>query len=311
MYTRSGDGTWTDEPQVLVASDFADGDYFGDGIDISGDRILIGASEMEVFPVLEDGSCCDYSDESSPQRGKAYIFVNNGGIWEQEGEPLHPDEDAIDPRYHFGAYVALDGDTALIGHDSIMGWDDYTQLIVYGFTRGSDNNWEQSIKLTPSLFDTDSFYATRFGNGVQLDGNRALVEADGGMAILFENWEYVKSESAFSYLDGFWVNQRANRLALDANSIFLASTLYNPTENESQGRINVIDNFSLLSVSSCACTQLMNQHVISSHFVIALAGSNRNHSPSQLYLAHSRRSHYSPSFFHGLWARVCISASAN
>lgn len=307
VYTRSGDGTWTDEPQVLVASDYADGDYFGDGVDISGDRILVGASEMDVFPLLEDGSCCDYSDVSSPQRGKAYIFFNNAGNWEQEGEPLHPDEDAIDPRFHFGAYVALDGDTALIGHDATIYWDDFSNLIVYGFTRGSDNNWEQSIKLTPSSLDTDnSLYAHQFGRGVQLHGNRALIEADGSMAVLFENWEYVKSESAFSYLDGFWVSQRSNRLALDANSIFLASTLYNPTENESQGRINVIDNFSLLSVSSFACGQSMNQHVISSHFVIALAGSSRNHSPSQLYLAHSTRSFTKHSFFHRIWARVCI-----
>ena len=259
MYTRSGDGTWSDVPQVLIASDYADGDYFGDGIAISGDRILIGASEVDVYPLLEDGSCCDYSDYSSPQRGKAYIFVNNGGTWEQEGDPLHPDEDATDPRFHFGAYVALDGDTALIGHDSNMGvlWNDdgtadHSNLIVYGFTRASGNIWEQSIKLTPTSFATDKYLyglAHEFGRGVQLDGNKALIGADGATAVLYENWEYVKSEPAFSYLDGFWVTQRSNRLVLDANSIFLASTRYNFTENESQGRVNVIDNFSVLPVS--------------------------------------------------------------
>ena len=292
MYTRSVGGTWTDEPQVLVASDYADGDYFGDGIAISGDRLLIGASEMDVYPLLEDGSCCNYEDHSSPQRGKAYIFVNNAGTWEQEGDPLHPDEDATDPRFHFGAYVALDGDTALVGHDSNTGggiWNedtqehDYSNLIVYVFTLGSGGVWEQIIKLTPSSFVTDNVLyddAHSFGKGVELYGNRALIGASGASAALFENWEYVKSEPSFSYLDGYWVLRRSNRLALDANSIFIASTMYNFTENESQGRINVIDNFSVLSVSSFECAQSMNPvYVLTSDVFLALAGASGNHSP--------------------------------
>ena len=271
VYTRSADGTWTDEPQVLLASDYADGDYFGDGIAISGDRILIGASEKDIYPLLEDGSCCDYHDYSLAQRGKAYIFVNNGGTWEQEGDPLHPDEDATDPRFHFGAYVALDGDTALIGHDSEIGgftWNDDawnfipSNLIVYGFTRVSGDIWEQTIKLTPSLFamDDDMYnYANAFGKGVELKGSRALIEVDMSRAALFENWEYIKSEASFwgSYLAGHVLEWRSNRLALGANTIVLASTINVITDdgihNPNQGRINVIDNFSILSVSLFAC----------------------------------------------------------
>ena len=252
VYTRSVDGIWTDEPQVLIASDYADGDSFGDAVAISGNHILIGASEINACPLLEDDGTCS-------QRGKAYIFKYNGGTWEQEGDPLHPDEDATDPRFHFGAYVALDGDTALIGHDSESGggtWDDDSQqtiwsnLIVYGFTRGSGNIWEQSIKLIPPSSDR-TLYPHDFGKGVQLVGNRALIEGEGRKAVLFENWEYVNSEGAFGYPEGYWNFQRSNRLALNANSIFLASSIYNHTIRFSdKGSVNVIDNFSVLPVSS-------------------------------------------------------------
>ena len=117
VYTKSIDGTWSDEPQVLVASDKANGDFFGDAVAVSGSRILIGASEREVFTLNGDGTCCN-DTYTTTQRGKAYIFVNNVGAWEQDGDALQPDEEATDPRFHFGAYVALDGNSALIGHDS-------------------------------------------------------------------------------------------------------------------------------------------------------------------------------------------------
>jgi hypothetical protein len=264
VYTRAIDGTWVDQPQVLIASNPVNGDHFGEDVAISGDRILVGATEKGVFPLNEDGSCCNYDDTTSPQRGKVYIFVNNGGTWEEEGEPLLPDEDATDPRFHFGAYVALDGDTALIGHDSATGgmfWDEDTQsqghanLIVYGFSRTSGGSWEQKVKLTPSSLRKDrSWYASNdFGRGVELKGNLALVEGNGwgGNAILFINWENVIAEPPFGklLLNIRDENRRDDRLALGPNEFFLGAS-YRENENDTyQGRVNVIDNFSVFPVS--------------------------------------------------------------
>jgi hypothetical protein len=263
VYTRSN-GAWVDQPQMLVADNPVNGDYFGDDVAISGDRILVGATERGVFPLNEDGSCCNNDDTTSPQRGKVYIFVNHGGTWEEEGDPLLPDEDATDPRFHFGAYVALDGDTALIGHDSATGgifWDEgapspgHANLIVYGFSRTSGGNWEQIIKLTPSSLDEDRFWdaSNDFGRGVELKGNLALVEGNGwsGNAILFINWEMVETEPPVGTLEQNWRQpwRRDDRLALGPNEFFLGAS-YRENENDSfQGRFNVIDNFSVLPVS--------------------------------------------------------------
>jgi hypothetical protein len=258
VYTRLDDGTWIDEPQVLTGDEVI-GDYFGDDVAISGDRILVGASERGIFPPNNDGSCCNHTDYTSPQRGKAFMFVNNGGAWVQEGESLYPDDEANDPRFHFGAYVALDGDTAIIGHDSdngVMWWDEETKqryhsnLIVYGFSRTSGGNWEPSIKLTPSVLPkNENWKGESFGRGVELNGDKALIEGNLRSAVLFVDWQYVRTEPAPA-LDWFYYPYRrvtTDRLALGSNEFFLGSSRGGINFNE--GRINVIDNFSILPVS--------------------------------------------------------------
>jgi hypothetical protein len=250
VYTRLDDGTWIDEPQVLTGDEVI-GDYFGDDVAKSGDRILVGASERGIYPPNNDGSCCNRTDYTSLQRGKAFVFVNNGGRWVQEGGPLYPDDEATDPRFHFGAYVALDGDTAIIGHDSdngVMWWDEETEqryhsnLIVYGFSRTSDGNWEPSIKLTPSVLPENEIWkGYSFGRGVELNGDKALIEGDWNNAILLVDWQYVKTEQSLGYSNYYW-RIRGDRLALGSNEFFLGGTA------DHEGRINVIDNFSILSV---------------------------------------------------------------
>jgi hypothetical protein len=247
VYTRLDDGTWIDEPQVLTGDEVI-GDYFGDDVAISGDRILVGASERGIYPPNDD------TDYISPQRGKAFVFVNNGGTWVQEGGPLYPDDEATDPRFHFGAYVALDGDTAIIGHDSDIGdmwWDEETQqevysnLIVYGFSRTSSGDWEPSIKLTPSVLPENEIWkGYYFGRGVELNGDKALIEGNMHNAILLVDWQYdVKTESALGYSNYYW-RVRGDRLALGSNEFFLGGT----EGADHEGQINVIDNFSILSV---------------------------------------------------------------
>jgi hypothetical protein len=254
VYTRLDDGTWIDEPQVLTGDEVI-GDYFGDDVAISNDQILVGATERVVFALNDDGSCCNYTDYTSPQRGKAFMFVNNGGTWVQEGGPLYPDDEATDPRFHFGAYVALDGDTAIIGHDSDNGgmwWDVETgqmyhsNLIVYGFSRTSGGNWELVNKLTPpDVGNGVELHPFEFGRGVELKGNQALVEGNINHAILFVDWQYVKTEQAFGFLT--YHRSRTDHLALKSNEFFLGSG--HGGINFIEGRINVIDNFSILPVS--------------------------------------------------------------
>jgi hypothetical protein len=136
---------------------------------------------------------------------------------------------------------------AIIGHDSDNGgvwWDVeteqlvYSNLIIYGFSRTSGGNWELVNKLTPP----DPQYSFEFGRGVELKGNQALVEGDINHAILFVDWQYVKTEQAFGLFHKHW--GRTDHLALGSKEFFLGSG-YGGI-NFIEGRINVIDNFSIL-----------------------------------------------------------------
>jgi hypothetical protein len=251
VYTRSNDGTWIDVPQVLDAgSDKASGDYFGDAVAISGNRMIVGASEKGSIKLNQDDSCCD-------QRGKVYAFVKAGGVWVQDGEPLKPDDEVTDQRYHFGAYIALDGDTALIGHDSDTwgtNWDEETQQsfsvdqIVYVFTR-SAGGWVQTRKLLSSKMHTDSqedWVHHGFGRGVELRGNRALIWGGWYDVIFLENWEFVETENGWMYPSSSSC-QRCDMLALGSDAIFVGSSSIN--DEHQTGRVGVVDNHSVLPVS--------------------------------------------------------------
>jgi hypothetical protein len=249
VYTRSSDGIWSDEPQVLVASDKADGDYFGDSIAISGNRMIVGASEMYSNKLSDDGYSWD-------QRGKVYAFVKVGDEWLQDGEPLLPD-DEVNLNFHFGAYVALDGDTALIGHASDIWWDDQ---IVHVFTRSADG-WVQMLKLTPSDMGQSPDITQGFGRGVELQGDRALIWSHmwdwWPTAVMLENWQYVETENYPWYSDHLC--QRCGMIALSSDAIFLGGR---PPANAGEswadisGSVFVLDNYSVLPVSPCAIFDL-------------------------------------------------------
>ena len=64
---------WT-EQQKLLASDGADGDHFGYSVSISGETVIAGAYG---------------NDDSGTNRGSAYIFVRNAGIWTEQQKLLN------------------------------------------------------------------------------------------------------------------------------------------------------------------------------------------------------------------------------
>ena len=131
---------------VLEASDGADGDYFGGSVSISGDSILVGASEREKN-----------FDGSDPERkGKAYVFVRNGTAWDEQ-DILRPF--TTDKYLGFGVSVALDGDTAAIGVSRI----EKGEIYIYVRNAGT---WSMQTFVSPGpVYDC-------FGCSVDLkDGN--------------------------------------------------------------------------------------------------------------------------------------------
>jgi hypothetical protein len=117
VFTRTGN-TWT-EQQKLTASDGSAGDSFGGcagTISLDGDTAIIGAW---------------LDKDNGYQSGSAYVFTRTDGIWKEQQKLLASDGAANDV---FGAFIALDGDTAMIWawYDDDNGVDSGS---VYVFTK--------------------------------------------------------------------------------------------------------------------------------------------------------------------------------
>ena len=159
---------WT-EIQKLLASDGAEGDYFGDSISLDGDTVLVGAT---------------WDDDNGMDSGSAYVFTRIDNIWTQQAKLLASDGESGDG---FGFSVSIDGETALIGayQDNDHGDDSGSAYI---FTR-IGNTWTSQVK----LLSLDGTILDGFGFSVSLDGDTALIGApndgdngnDSGSAYVF------------------------------------------------------------------------------------------------------------------------------
>jgi len=97
---QGGADNWG-QVKKLTASDGAEGDLFGSSVAVSGDVILVGAYGA--------------TGAGGPAQGAAYVFAHNQGgtdNWGQLDKLTASDGALMD---EFGAGVALDGDTALVG----------------------------------------------------------------------------------------------------------------------------------------------------------------------------------------------------
>ncbi len=95
VFVRSG-STWT-EQQKLVPADSSPYAAFGGPVAVSGETALVGVSYTDTTP------------------GAVYFFTRSGSVWTQQ-QKLSASDAA--PHDAFGASVALDGDTAVVGATS-------------------------------------------------------------------------------------------------------------------------------------------------------------------------------------------------
>ncbi|MBY0112375.1 MAG: hypothetical protein K2Y21_06105 [Phycisphaerales bacterium] len=154
IFTRSG-STWTQQAQ-LTASGGAANDLFGVSVALSGDTALVGA----------------YGDDigANTNQGSAYIFTRSGSTWIQQAQLTATGGAANDL---FGVFVALSGDTALVGASADDVGANTDQGSAYIFTR-SGITWTQQAQLTA----TGGSAGDQFGYSVALSGDTALVGAN-------------------------------------------------------------------------------------------------------------------------------------
>ena len=193
----------------LLASDTSSYDYFGDAIDISNNKMIVGAYGA--------------TGNNSLATGAAYIYKFNGTDWIEESKLIAKDGESGD---HFGQSVSIHGNIALVGAQYS---DDFGEASgsAYIFTFDG-NEWIEETKLTPNTLESNDF----FGCDVSLDNDIAIIGAYGddfggsssGAAYVYKNdgisWtlkqELHPKDSSASDFFGDSVSCSGNRIFISA-----------------------------------------------------------------------------------------------
>ncbi len=155
VFIRSGT-TWTQQ-QKLTAADGVGHDDFGISVALSGDTVVVGASDAKIG--------------ANTNQGSAYVFTRSGSVWTQQQKLTANDGAALD---QFGFSVALSGDTVVVGAASDDIGANTNQGSAYVFTR-SGTNWTPQQKLTAN----DGAAGDVFGFSVALSGDTVVLSAIG------------------------------------------------------------------------------------------------------------------------------------
>ncbi len=141
---------------LLAAPGAASGDGFGAAVAVAGDTLVVGA------PGRDGPGAAD--------AGAAYVFVRNGATWTLQALLVASDAAADDG---FGAAVALQGDTLLVGSPEGGPPGQPDAGASYVFVR-SGGAWSEQARLAAS----DAASGDAFGASVALSGDTALVGAE-------------------------------------------------------------------------------------------------------------------------------------
>ena len=151
VFQRKANG-WV-QAAKLTASDATQYDWFGNFVEVSGARVLVGAM---------------MHDELGQNSGAAYVFEDSPNGWVETAK-LVPSDGALNDQ--FGVEGGLSGDFAVVGawHDGDAG---FNSGAAYVFERKA-NGWQQVDKLIPG----DASPNDRLGSSVDLQDDRVLLGA--------------------------------------------------------------------------------------------------------------------------------------
>ncbi len=164
------DGTGWVEEAKLTASDRADRDHFGLSVSVSGDTVVVAASQT----ACADGLYC----------GAASVYRFNGTGWVEEAKLTASDEARGD---RFGVSVSVSGNTVVVGSrqsttSSANCNTGHGCGAVYAY-HFNGTGWVEEAKLTAS----DGRTANRFGTSVSVSGDSAVVGAWGDVCVAGTN----------------------------------------------------------------------------------------------------------------------------
>ena len=174
------------EVQKLTASDALVGDRFGQSVAISGDIVVVGASQ---------------EDAGGTWAGAVYVFQRDQGGVDNWGEVKKITASDVEAGDFFGWSVSVSGDTLAVGgYGEDTGGSRAGAAYVFQRDEGGVDNWGEVKKLIAS----DAEAEVEFGRSVAISGNSAIVGARSAeAAYIFErskggadNWGEVKKLTA-------------------------------------------------------------------------------------------------------------------
>ncbi|MBA3469748.1 MAG: integrin, partial [Herpetosiphonaceae bacterium] len=155
VFTRSG-VAWTQQA-YLKASNTGAEDYFGHGVAMDGDTVVVGAYGEDSAATGVGGN---QADNSASRAGAAYVFTRSGATWSQQ---VYLKAANTGLFHTFGFSVAAAGDTVVVGAR-------YEAGAAYGFTR-SGGTWTQQAYLKAAHIGAGD----NFGQSVAVSGDTVIV----------------------------------------------------------------------------------------------------------------------------------------
>ncbi len=182
-------GVWT-EQALLQAAQGEASDRFGGSVSISGDTLVVGASQEDSSATTING---DETSNGAPDAGAAYVFVRSGTTWTQQA---YLKASNTDPGDAFGYTVAISADTIAVAaqreasaasgvNGDEANNDAPSNGAVYVYTRSS-TTWTKQ-----AYIKSDDPYDVQFFDTVALDGDTLAVgvpsagDFDNGTAYVF------------------------------------------------------------------------------------------------------------------------------
>ncbi|MFK7759319.1 MAG: GC-type dockerin domain-anchored protein [Phycisphaerales bacterium] len=204
VYQFDGAG-WVEQVKI-AGMDTASGDFFGNSVSVSGERIVVGAPG---------------DDDNGSRSGSVYVFEFDGSQWAEAEKLTTLDGGSTD---FFGAWVGVDGDRIVAGANRD---DDNGQNAgaAYVFARTGDD-WVQEAKLIAS----DGIEFGEFGMSVAIADELIVVGATG------DDSNGVSSGAAYiyRYMENEWVEDM-KLIASDG----IAADFFGEAVDVSEGRVIV------------------------------------------------------------------------
>ncbi|MFH0900468.1 MAG: hypothetical protein V2A73_07550 [Pseudomonadota bacterium] len=169
-------GRFLEGPRLL-AGNGVKGDHFGISACLDGNTAVVGAPRATAAGV---GSA-----------GAVYVFRNDGSSWERDSKLWASVPEAW---ADFGASVAIDGDSLIVGADGDSGAGGGAFGAAYVFTRSEELGWQLQQRIVPAT----GYTGVGFGHSVAIRGNLAAIGASGyggtdntkeGAAYIFARYE--------------------------------------------------------------------------------------------------------------------------